>query len=226
MKLNEMTLDPNHIRALCSFAAIVEKEFPNTEVSLENGNILFTIPEERGDADNTLLDIEQKLNHDMSCQCSVERIDNYAVVKLLPFWEGEMLHNNLAMRKVVLNATRNNIPEDTNLKKQLKVVHNFRYNHHYIEDGIGINGDTDSHKIDFKIEVVKYDYTSYRTVPSLWIAFGSVDGYYIELLAGSEAHAFAKIIKAIYRRATKVNPWFANQIYENKIPWRSYGYCY
>ena len=226
MKLNEMTLNSAQIRALCSFSAIVEKEFPDTEISSENGNILFAIPEEYSDADNTLLDIEQKLNHDMPCQCSVKRVDNHAVVKLYPFWEGEMLHNSLAMRKVVLNATRNSIPEDTNLKKQLKRIHGFEYDYYNIEDGIGINGDTDSHQIDFKVEVVGYDYAPDVPVPSLWIAHGSVDGYYIELLAGSEAHAFAKIIKAIYRRATKVNPWFANQIYENKIPWRSYGYCY
>lgn len=127
---------------------------------------------------------------------------------------------------VLTDAVTGNIPEDPYLKRRLHLPLGCVENSP-TEDGVGIRGVYNDHVIDFKVEAIEYieemdeETMEYYSTPSLWYAHGSMDGFHVSLIAGSEAHAFAKILQTFYKKANKINPEMFKA-----MKWRKYGYCY
>lgn len=141
-----------------------------------------------------------------------------------------MEFTNQNYNKVLTDAVNGNIPEDSCLKRRLRLPLGCVENSP-TEDGTGIRGVYNDHFIDFKVEGIAYieevdeETMEYYAAPTLWYAHGNMDGFHVSLIAGSEAHAFAKILQAFYKKANKINPKLAFDMFKG-MKWRKHGYCY
>lgn len=224
MKLNDVIINSCMIRVLDIIAPVLEKDYPDAEISIENCDVCFSTSSQPDWVDGNLDEIQERLEKYMPLKTTtVNQLENCVKIHVLPFFEDEMAHNAHAIRKAVLHAVNDSIPTDNKLNNACAGTFEL-----YSEGGIGFRAEDGPHMIDFKVEGIEYEYDAYYdyTTPTMWYAHGYMDDFNVELVAGSEAHAFAKIIKAFYKKALKVDPFFATEIKNNEIQWTTYGYCY